>query len=103
MVAGISVSNIDLFIRSPSRLLHPSRMTNDTNLLLFNSEVTLGQPSDKIKAIDFANNLPDAKKHFDIRMTNSTMNFEDFYDYTFLYGRAHRGEMPYMYGAYHMY
>jgi hypothetical protein len=36
-------------------------------------------------------------------MTNSSMSFDDFYDFSFLYGRAHRPKMPYMYAAYQMY
>jgi hypothetical protein len=75
-------------------------MTNDTNLLLFNSNIVLSTPGDKVNANDFAKGLPDTEKHFDIRMTNSSMSFDDFYDYSFLYGRSHRPKMPYMYAAY---
>jgi len=80
-VFGIGLTNIDLFRRSPSRQLHPSRMTNDTNLLLFNSGIALGQPGDTVSASDFAKGLTGADKHFDIRMTNSSMVFDDFYDF----------------------
>jgi len=56
-------------------------MTNDTNLLLFNSGIALGQPGDTVSASDFAKGLTGADKHFDIRMTNSSMVFDDFYDF----------------------
>lgn len=36
-------------------------------------------------------------------MTNKSMHFDEFYDYSYMYGRAHRPEMPYVYGAYQMY
>lgn len=80
-VGGIYLTNIDLFVRSPSKILHPSRMTNDTNLVLFNSGIALGHNEDTVKAIDFAKGLTGADKHFDIRMTNSSMVFDDFYDF----------------------
>jgi hypothetical protein len=67
---------------------------------VFNSEIPLGQPEDDIQAVDFAKHLTGYDEYLDVRMTNSSMDFETFYDFAFLYGRANRPEFPYMYGAY---
>jgi hypothetical protein len=114
MVLGISITSIDFFLRTPSRILQPDRTSSDHQTIVFDKNIEI--PSKDFKASDFADNMPknaeDTNCEFsecwaNIVYTNQTTSVlvrtNTFSKEVFKYGVDHVPEMPHLYSAYQMY
>jgi hypothetical protein len=100
MVIGIGMTKIEFFTRSESKLLDPSRLVNETQILLMNREIPFQEPNSTLSAFDFADGLTSRKEYYDIRYNSQPKTFDEFYDYIDDYGKAHCPSFPFFYGAY---
>jgi len=56
MVLGISVTSIDFFLRTPSRILQPDRVSAYHQTIVFDKNIEI--PSKDFTAKDFASSMP---------------------------------------------
>jgi hypothetical protein len=102
MFGGVSLVSIDFFTRTPSDILSVQRLMphGDPASILVNTQ--FDKPGNDFTVETFIDALPD-RDLYDIRYTNRTMNFTEFYDYMFYYGQGSYPEFPFFYGAYQLY
>jgi len=74
MVAGISLTSIDFFERSPSRILSPSRVSNDSQKIYFDAQAL--KPNKTDVSIKNLANLLNEGEEFDITYWND-MNYTE--------------------------
>lgn len=101
MAGGVSLTSIDFFTRSESKIIGVDRITDDKLTVLFDDYIRL--PNDGAVTIrDFSALMPN-RDQYNVHYTNKSMNFEGFDDYVYYWGQSHVREMPYFYQAYSFY
>ena len=104
MCVGVGLSSIDMYKRSESRLIDPTRVStmHAAQTLLFNTEVTL--KGGDVTVEQLASRFP-GQEQFDIVYKNGTADFKDnefstFSAFTYWYGASFRSYWPFFYASY---
>jgi hypothetical protein len=105
MVIGVTITSITLFDTSPSRIMDPSKTSDQQQLIVIDSNIAQGYNFEIVE--ELAELMPKSDELLDIRFTNSTtidaMPFDEFGKYIFNYGTENAPEMPHFYAGYQIY
>ena len=100
MCFGVSLTSIDFFTRSETRILDHTRIANETQIMLVDKDITLGG---EFTGEDFARNM-NLNGQYDMHITNTSFAYlNDFVDYTYYFGRGNKPDFPYLYASYKFY
>jgi hypothetical protein len=77
MAVGIACTQIEYANRSPSRIMSPSRISEDPSMVVIDSYLN-SKPGTEQTVKEIMDYFPDKDKYFDMRFTNSTMSFDTF-------------------------